>query len=67
MFQVTRRYTEMKWPMNWLITVQIITKSARDNGSSGLKEDDAVFSFNIIFNIILGLNWALFRFNLTKK
>ena len=56
----------MKWPMNWLITVQIITKSARDNGSSGLKEDDAVFSFNIIFNIILGLKWTSMGFNLTK-
>ena len=64
MFQATGMTTEIKWPMNWLMTARITTKSSSgNNGPIDLKEEDVEFCFQII----LSSKWALFRFELTKK
>jgi hypothetical protein len=59
MFQATGMITEIKWPMNWLMTARMTTESSRrDNGTSEFKEEDVDFCFQIIWSS----KWALFRF-----
>jgi hypothetical protein len=46
MSQATGMTTETKWPMNWLMTARITTKSSSgDNGPSEFKDGDADFLF----------------------